>query len=130
MVLRDYEFVADELQRTDALIRSAGYRDTIHFRPPFGRKLFSLPRYLAEHGTVSITWDVAPETWDETTQAKEEIVQSVLKGVRPGSIVLLHVMFEGREHTMAAVPDIISGLREQGYRFVTVSELLRLREPS
>lgn len=129
MFLRDYEFVAGELERTETLIRQAGYTQPIQFRPPYGRKLFTLPRYLADRGMPSITWDVAPETYGQEPQASQDIIDGVLNGVRPGSIVLLHVMFENRENTLAAVPDIIDGLREKGYRFVTVSELLRYREP-
>lgn len=129
MVLRDYAFVADELERTDALIRAAGYTEAVHFRPPYGRKLFTLPRYLADHGRPSITWDVAPETYTEDTQATRDIVDSVLQHVRPGSIVLMHVMFQSRENSMAAVPDIIRGLRQKGYRFITVSEMLEYRKP-
>lgn len=129
MILRDYDFVASELERTEALIRAAGYTQPIHFRPPYGRKLFSLPRYLAERGMPSITWDVAPETYGQDPQESQDIIDGVLDSVRPGSIVLLHVMFENRENTLAAVPDIIHGLRGKGYRFVTVSELLGYRDP-
>lgn len=130
LVLRDYAFIADELGRTDELIRDAGFDGPILFRPPYGRKLVNLPLYLQGQGIPSITWDVAPETWTETVQSREEIVQRVVDGVRPGSIVLLHVMFPSRENTMAAVPDVIRGLRSEGYRFVTVSELLEYRNPN
>ena len=129
MFLRDYEFVAGELERTESLIRQAGYTKPIHFRPPYGRKLFSLPRYLEDRGMPSITWDVAPETYGQEPQASQDIIDGVMNSVRPGSIVLLHVMFENRENTLAAVPDIIHGLRGKGYRFVTVSELLGYRDP-
>ena len=127
LLLKDKAFIADELERTDALIRSVGYEAPILFRPPYGRKLFSLPLYLQERDIPSITWDVAPETWGDEIQPSEDVVQGVLEGVRPGSIVLLHVMYESRENTMAAVPGVIRGLREEGYRFVTVSELLAYR---
>lgn len=52
------------------------------------------------------------------------IVDRTLAGARPGSIILLHVMARSRDASRAALPGIIAGLREQGYRFVTVSELL------
>lgn len=54
----------------------------------------------------------------------DKIVQHVLKETCPGSIVLLHAMYEGRGESRKAIPVIIQGLRERGYRFVTVSELL------
>jgi peptidoglycan/xylan/chitin deacetylase (PgdA/CDA1 family) len=45
--------------------------------------------------------------------------------VRPGSIILLHPWYRGREPSRAALPAIIDGLRTEGYELVTVSELLR-----
>jgi len=129
MVLKSYDFVASELQRTDALIRTAGHAGPIHFRPPYGKKLFNLPRYLEDHGVVSITWDVEPESYGEGPRSRDDLVRGVLDAVRPGSIVLLHVMFRSRSESMAAVPGIVKGLRERGYRFVTVSEMLEYRQP-
>lgn len=130
MVLKSYDFVASELQRTDALIRGAGYDGPIRFRPPYGKKLFNLPRYLDDHGIVSITWDVEPEAYGEGPRSRDDRVRNVLDTVRPGSIVLLHVMFRSRTESMAAVPGIVRGLREKGYRFVTVSEMLEYRQPN
>jgi peptidoglycan/xylan/chitin deacetylase (PgdA/CDA1 family) len=127
MIFKSYGFVADELERTDQLIREAGYRGPIHFRPPYGKKLFNLPRYLDNNDTVSITWDVAAESYGEDSTDAAGLVQRVLQQVRPGSIVLLHVMFDSRESSMQALPDIIGGLKDRDYRFLTVSELLDYR---
>ena len=129
MVLKSYDFVASELQRTDALIRGAGHAGPIHFRPPYGKKLINLPRYLDDHGIVSITWDVEPESYGEGPRSRDDLVRGVVDAVRPGSIVLLHVMFRSRSESMAAVPGIVQSLRERGYRFVTVSEMLEYRQP-
>jgi peptidoglycan/xylan/chitin deacetylase (PgdA/CDA1 family) len=49
-----------------------------------------------------------------------------LTKTRPGSIILLHVMAESRTESRKAIPGIIQGLQEQGYSFVTVSELLAI----
>lgn len=48
----------------------------------------------------------------------------VLDNAGPGSIVLLHPMYVGREVTREAIQPIIRGLKQNCYRFVTVSELL------
>lgn len=128
MLFKSYGFVADELERTERLIRQAGYEGTIHFRPPYGKKLFNLPRYLDDHGIVSITWDVAAESYGEDSGDAEGLARRVLEQVRPGSIVLMHVMFDSRESSMQALPDIIRGLRGKGYRFLTVSEMLEYRQ--
>jgi peptidoglycan/xylan/chitin deacetylase (PgdA/CDA1 family) len=48
--------------------------------------------------------------------------------MRPGHIILLHVMYESREASRKALPRILEALAADGYRFVTVSQLLALRE--
>lgn len=117
-------FVADEVERTDRLIRAAGHTGEITFRPPNGKKLLALPRYLAEHGRKTIMWDVEPDSGpDHDAQAT---ARHALDHVAPGSIILLHGMYPSRESTRRAVAPIVDGLRARGYRFATVSELLTL----
>ncbi|MGW6725294.1 polysaccharide deacetylase family protein [Nocardia sp. NPDC055029] len=120
MVLISGDTVRDEIERTDAEIRRTGYQGPITFRPPYGKKLWSLPNYLADHDRTTVTWDVEPDSAGGAT--REAIVTDTLAQTEPGSIVLLHVMHGGESAT--AVPDIVTGLRAQGYRFVTVSDLL------
>ena len=61
-----------------------------------------------------------------TDENVDRIVEETATSVRPGSIVLLHVMDDSRSASRAAVPLIVGRLRADGYRFVTVSELLAL----
>jgi peptidoglycan/xylan/chitin deacetylase (PgdA/CDA1 family) len=124
MVGRSYAFVREEIDRTDQLIRAAGYEGEIHFRPPYGKRFIVLPYYLSVTDRTTIFMDVEPESYQEVAVDSESIVQHVLEKTRPGSIILLHVMNESRGETMGAVPGIIRGLRNRGYSFVTVSELL------
>lgn len=126
MLLRSPAFVARELESTDALIREAGWEGPIHFRPPYGKRLVVLPWYLRRHGITTVTWDSAPESELGPGASAGEIADQVARTVRPGSIVLLHVMFDARAESMKAVPQVIDRLRAQGYRFVTVSELMAL----
>lgn len=124
MLFMSRKTVADELERTERLLREAGYRGPLHFRPPYGKKLWTLPRYLAERDILSITWDIEPDTGRNGQPTPEGIVAEVVGKVRPGSIVLLHVMSPQRTASMRAVPRVIAALRERGYRFVHLSELL------
>jgi len=122
MVLVSGDFVAQEVESTDREIRAAGYTGEIHFRPPNGKKLFSLPSYLADHGRKTIMWDVEPDSAD-APDAKT-VAQRTADEVRPGSIVLLHIWPSVRQSSWDAVPEIVRSLRAQGYTFVTVSDLL------
>lgn len=69
-----------------------------------------------------VTWDVEPDS--SSTADADAIVAETVSEARPGSIILLHAMYDSRASSRAAVPRIIDELRSGGYRFVTVSELL------
>ena len=126
MIGRSYAFVRDEIERTDELIRAAGYRGDIHFRPPYGKRLIILPYYLWVTGRSTLYFDVEPESYAEVARDADHIVEHMLDNASPGSIILLHVMARSRSTTREALPRIIDGLLAQGYTFVTVSELLAL----
>ncbi|MFE7718887.1 polysaccharide deacetylase family protein [Nocardia rhizosphaerihabitans] len=121
MVLVSGDTVRDEIERTDAEIRRTGYQGPITFRPPYGKKLWSLPNYLADHDRTTVTWDVEPDSAGGAT--REAIIADTMAQTRPGSIVLLHVM-HGTE-SAAAVPEIVTGLRARGYEFTTVSDMVK-----
>ncbi|MEV0382087.1 polysaccharide deacetylase family protein [Nonomuraea sp. NPDC050643] len=122
MIFVSEETVADEIERTDGLIRSAGEQGEIFFRPPTGKKLITLPLYLSEHNRHTVMWDLEPDSGATPTSA--EIVTQVREEVRPGSIILLHPWYAGGQNTRDAIRDLTATLRADGYRFVTVAELL------
>jgi peptidoglycan/xylan/chitin deacetylase (PgdA/CDA1 family) len=125
MVFKSPSFIRSEVERADAAIASTGYRGEVVFRPPFGKKLVYLPCYLGRRGVPTIMWDVEPDS--DLHASAEEIVRRTVDQVRPGSIILLHVMVPARAESLRAVEPIVVELTRRGYRFVTVSELLALR---
>ena len=124
MVLVTPSHVRREVERTDELIREAGYLGEIHFRPPYGKKLFVLPYYLSRTGRKTITWDVEPDSYPDVAADADKIAEHVLSRTRPGSIIILHVMYRSRAESLKAVKKVIEGLKAQGYSFKTVTELL------
>ncbi|MDM5317372.1 polysaccharide deacetylase family protein [Fictibacillus sp. b24] len=125
MVLKTPSFIKEEIEQTDELIRKTGYEGTIQFRPPYGKKLIGLPRYLDKHNRKTILWDIEPETFPEIAADSENIVKHVNDNVQPGSIILLHVMYDSREESMKSVKGIITDLKAKGYTFKTVSEIVK-----
>ncbi len=119
--------IAGEIERTDAVIRAAGYRGPILVRPPNGKRLLAAPWYLWRHGRTTVTWTLEPDSIPGIADDADAMVAYVRDTVRPGDIILMHVMHKGRDASRAALPRILGALAADGYRFVTVSELLALR---
>jgi peptidoglycan/xylan/chitin deacetylase (PgdA/CDA1 family) len=104
------------------------------FRPPFGAVDRPSAEAAIEDGMQVILWNVDSEDgippWEGISA--EEITGNVLGNIVPGSIVLLH---DGLPWSRAAdaLPQLIERLTDEGYRLVTVSELLAdraLQRPS
>ncbi|MGQ9557865.1 MAG: polysaccharide deacetylase family sporulation protein PdaB [Desulfurispora sp.] len=70
-----------------------------------------------------IQWSVDSLDWKKPGQ--EAIIQRVLDNVHPGAIILMHAS-DTCTQTPSALPRVLSGLKERGYRLVTVSELLQM----
>ncbi|GAB4002365.1 polysaccharide deacetylase family protein [Spirosoma daeguense] len=127
MVLKAYSFVKSEIEKTDSLLRKAGYKNEIMFRPPYGKRLFALPYYLEQTRRKTIMWDVEPESFTDIAVDSAKITEHILTNTKPGSIILLHIMYDGRE-SIKALPAIVSGLKKQGFSFKTVAELLTYQQ--
>lgn len=128
MVFKTPNFIQTELESTNELIRNIGYEGDIHFRPPYGKKLFLLPYYLEKIGQKTIMWNIEPETHPDVAFSSTKIVDYVTEEIEPGSIILLHVMYESRRESVNALITLIPALKNEGYTFVTVSELLDYEE--
>jgi peptidoglycan-N-acetylglucosamine deacetylase len=118
--------VARQLDDTSAAIKKATSFTPCLFRPPYGSKSSQSVALARSKGLQTVEWDV--DTSDYERPASFDIVRRVLSGVKPGSIVLMHDGGGPREQSVAALPKIIKGLRAKGYRFVTLDELLGVRD--
>ncbi|WP_308639706.1 polysaccharide deacetylase family protein [Paenibacillus silvisoli] len=120
MLFNNRAFVKREVEQTNELIRKAGFEGEIDFRPPYGKKLYSLPHYLHEHDIQTIMWNLEPDTYYTTA---EEKIKAAVEGAKPGSIILLHPMYDKTGQELQVIEGILDALSRQGYRFVTVNEL-------
>jgi peptidoglycan/xylan/chitin deacetylase (PgdA/CDA1 family) len=115
--------IRHQLARTNRLIaRLTGKRPRI-FRPPYGAVNPKVRRVAGDLRMRTVTWDVDSVDW--TSPGCEQIVAKVRREVRPRAIVLLHDGGGNRTQTVCALPRIIHDLRARGYRFATVSKVLR-----
>lgn len=117
-----------EIDDTQALIESTVGTSSHLFRPPGGHLKNGLADYALRNGFTVVVWSVQSNDWDATSS--EEIMQNVLGAVSPGTIVLMHDGGGDRSKTIAALPQIIETLQAEGYRFVTVQEMLEQEKVS
>ena len=99
--------------------------EPVFVRPPGGFVTDGIRQVAEVRNLAILSWSVDPKDW--ATKSVGTIEQSVLKTVKDGDIVLLHDMSAS---SVQAALDIVDKLQKQGYRFVTASELARLRKVS
>ena len=108
-----------EINKTQMAIKKVtGFTPTL-FRPTYGGYNNTLKSYT---DLKFVLWDVDSRDWQ--VKSKEKILKNVLPNVKSGSIVLMH---DNHEYSVNALEDMIESLKKQGYKFVTVTELLELK---
>ncbi|MEO3945286.1 polysaccharide deacetylase family protein [Gorillibacterium sp. CAU 1737] len=120
------EEIRAELERTDERIRSITGSSPASFRPPYMAVNPELLSLASEMGYASIdAVNGAAKDWDRP--GVPHIVEETRRTVQPGSILIFHDGDREREQTVEAVRILAEELTAEGYRLVTVSELLRLQ---
>ncbi|MCX7614776.1 MAG: polysaccharide deacetylase family protein [Clostridiales bacterium] len=109
----------DEIKQCDDKIEKVTGKRPFLFRPPYGDYDDKVVSTLRSQGHYTIQWDVDSLDWKELSA--KEITDRVLKKVQPGSIILFH---NAAKNTPAALPGIIEGLIQKGYKFAPISELI------
>ncbi|GGM11967.1 lipoprotein [Streptomyces fumigatiscleroticus] len=112
-----------DVERAYAAFRAAGVRDPLpYFRFPGGCYDRRALRELRTAGVTAVQWDVV--SGDAFATDADAVARQVLKGVRPGSVVVLHCTRSAAPVTERALRTIVPELRHRGYRFVKVSHLI------
>lgn len=89
------------------------------FRAPFGDYSDRLMSAVESFGMVGIQWSIDSLDW-KGLSAKQIYERVVLKA-KSGDIVLMH---NNSDHVLDALPLVLTGLRANGFKFVTLSELV------
>lgn len=113
--------IGAELMDTEALLPEGC--EPVFLRPPGGICTDGVRQVAEVRNLAILSWSVDPRDW--ATRDTAAIEQAVLKKVKDGDIILLHDMTVS---SVRAALDIIDALESQGYEFVTVSQLAKLRD--
>ncbi|PPA69105.1 polysaccharide deacetylase family protein [Jeotgalibacillus proteolyticus] len=117
-----------EIKRTNDLISSiTGFNPNL-FRPVEGHYTDEMVEQIGNDGFKVVMWSWHQDTEDWREPGVDHIVNRVLKGTKPGDVVLFHDGGGNRKQTVAALEKILIELQRQEYEFVTISELLAIQE--
>ncbi len=103
----------------DAIEKIVGYRPVL-YRAPSGDHTEELLKLTQRKGLYTIKWTVDSIDWKDSMTA-QNIIDRVTGRTRSGSILLFH---NDTKHTKDVLPVIIRHLKNEGYVFVKVSELI------
>ena len=111
--------IEEELTRSSMAIKAVTGEEVTLFRPPYGDYDDLLIETAERLGLYTIQWDVDSLDWKNLSAA--EIAARVTSGVKNGSIVLFH---NNGLHTAEALPAVIADLKEKGFTFVRIDDLI------
>lgn len=125
------EELQTEIANTNACLKKLGGKEVSVIRPVGGGRYMDTS---ADYGYPCILWSIDGRDWDYAGQAKkgtitneeaaQKIYENIMNEVRPGAIVLMQDIYEVSAEAFAMLYDTLT---EQGYKFVTVSEMLQIQ---
>lgn len=111
-IVKSHQILTEVLQQAPSM----------YFRPPTGEIDDMTAKIVAATGYTEIAlYDITTFDWDANVSS-DEIINIITSEVSNGSIILLH-MLDGI-HTLEALPAVIDKLHEEGYSFVTMTEIM------
>lgn len=118
------ELQEDLVKAHQVITEAIQAKPTMLFRPATGEIDENTAKIAMATGYKSIAlYDVTPFDWDTANDA-DEIVKRILNKRGEGSVIVLHIL-DGTQ-TIEALPKVIHTLREQGYTFKHMTELMRM----
>lgn len=125
--------IIKEVKKAEKVIEEACGVRPIFLRPPRGIYSNAVRKLLLNLGYIILLWSLSSLDWSGASP--KLILSRVKRYVGRGSIILFHdsgalIKPEGgsRENMVKALPEVIKYLKNSGYKFVTISELVSLLE--
>ena len=109
----------EELEKTNKIIEDTIGEKVKLFRFPSGDYNKKACEFIYNQGMISIQWNIDSVDYKQT--GAEEEYNRVMKKISPGSILLFH---NNAKYTPGNLDRIINELQKEGYKFVTVGEMI------
>ena len=112
--------MVDEINSCNKKIETITGKCPTLLRPPYGDYDNTLIETLTELNMSTIQWDVDSLDWKENA-TPDSICKRVTSKIQNGSIILFH---NDADHTPEALPTILKCLKDEGYEFVFIEDLI------
>lgn len=113
-----------ELIKTNKIIYDIIGEWAVLFRPPYGAYSARTAKVISDLGFISIGWNDMTNDYDVHNTTTKKIARNIIRYACPGAIIGMHDGGGNREKTVGALVIVISKLKDMGYEFVTIPELL------
>ena len=115
--------IISEFQKDDAAIFNVTGEHPEYYRPPYGNTNDHVDALAQQYFNMQpVTWTADTRDWDAGSDgvSLSTIVHDALAQATPGGVLLMHDGGGDRSTTVQALPQIIDGLINEGYSFVTL----------
>ena len=123
------EEIRNQIERTNRILKSITGQEPRLIRPPYGEINEEQLRWARKNNYKVVNWNVDSLDWKGLS--KDEVKHNILSAAGPGAIILLHAgggVGSNLSGSIQALPEVIAELRNKGYTFVTLPEMLGVPE--
>jgi len=110
-----------DLQQMDAAMQEVLGLKPLLFRPPYGVTNPNLAKAIRKGGYIPVGWNI--RSLDTVIKDNDKLLQRIVKGVRPGAVILFH---DTSKATLDMLPAFIAHVRGAGYDIVRLDKMLNL----
>lgn len=114
------EEVIKEIKTCNEKIKNITGQEPVLMRPPYGDYNNDVVKITRQLNMWPVQWSIDSLDWQESATV-ESIVERVVKKAENGGIILCH---NDAENTPKALPTILKTLKDDGYEFVLIKDLI------
>ena len=121
------KIIKDEYNKTQNIIYSISNIKPKVFRPPYGNYNDEVIKVVSSDDSSIVIWTFYQDSKDWSNPGVEKIVNTTLSKSQNGDIILFHdYVYKKESHTVEALKIFLPTWIDEGYRFVTMSELINI----
>lgn len=119
--------IKEEFEKTQQIIYSISNIRPKLFRPPYGNYNDEVIEVVSSDDSYVVLWTFYQDSKDWSNPGVDVIINTTISKIQNGDIILFHdYVYKPKSNTVEALKRILPELIEEGYQFVTISELISL----